>query len=372
MRYNWQQKDWPDFRYDIKVVEPVLWTYAEKTARLSGQLELLPPDQRTAAVIEILTAEAMKTAAIEGELLDREDVQSSIRNQLGLNPVPEVVHDLRVIGLGQMMADVRQTYSGPLSEEDLFRWHRMLLSYRSDLEQIGSWRQHEAPMQIVSGPLGRQKVHFEAPPSEAVPGMMIDFLRWFNRSSDELDRKLAPIRSALAHLYFESIHPFEDGNGRIGRAVAEKALSQALQAPAPFSISRAIEADKKAYYHALERAQRSNEVTEWLKYFLLTLIKATEDTEAEVLFIARKARYFDRFRDQINERQLKAIRRMFAEGPSGRTGGMNTRKYVGITGVSKATATRDLQYLQEIGALRPIGEGRGRRYELGLEPNQLS
>lgn len=369
MRYNWQQDNWGKFTFDLSAVESHLLLYTEKTAHLTGMLRALPEHLRSEAVVNLMTAEALKTSEIEGEFIQREDVMSSIRNNLGLNPVPEIVHDLRAIGLGQMMTEVRKTFAEPLNHNDLFLWHRLLLSYRQDLQAIGQWRQHAEPMQIVSGPMGRQRVHFEAPPSQAVPGMMEEFFAWFNRplTGQEAGNRNAPVRTAIAHIYFESIHPFEDGNGRIGRAIAEKALSQGLGAPAPFSLSSAIESDKKAHYAALERGQQSNDLTLWLEYFVPTVLTAVEQAENFIVFIIRKARFFDRFRDQLNERQSKAILRMFAEGPAGFSGGMNARKYCGITGVSKATATRDLQFLQQIGALLPTGSGRSTRYELNLD-----
>ncbi len=366
MPYNWQQKDWTQFTYDLTEVEPLLLLYREKTAHLSGLLRALPEILRSEAVVSLMAAEALKTAEIEGEILQREDVMSSIRNNLGLNQTPEPIYDLRAIGLGQMLAAARKSFATALDKEELFLWHRLLLSHVSQLTFIGRWREHPEPMQIVSGALGRQKVHFEAPPSTAVPVMMEDFIAWFDRTmpSNNSSMPSALVKSAIAHIYFESIHPFEDGNGRIGRAIAEKALSQGLGAPVPFSLSGAIESDKKAYYSALERGQQSNDLTFWLHYFVPTVLKALEQAESLILFLVEKARFFDRFQDKLNERQLKVIRRMFAEGPSGFEGGMNARKYVGIAGVSKATATRDLQYLQQIGALLPSGGGRSTRYRL--------
>lgn len=368
MHYNWQQNDWPNFTYDLVPIEDSLLVYLAKTARLQGMLLALPEALRGDMVVDLMTMEALKTSAIEGEHISREDVKSSIRNNLGLNAAPEIVHDLRAKGLGQMMTAARRIFSEKLTAEHLFDWHRLLLSYREDLGSIGAWRQHAEPMQVVSGAMGKERVHFEAPPSATVPGMMAAFIEWFNQTAPVQagDHKFPPVRAALAHLWFESIHPFEDGNGRIGRAVAEKALSQGLGAPVPFSLSQAIEADKKAYYHALEQAQRSNRLTAWLQYFVPATLLALEKSEAEIVFTVQKAKYFDRFRDAFNERQTKAIRRMFEAGPEGFQGGMNARKYSGITGASKATATRDLQQLQQIGALAASGGGRSTRYALQL------
>ena len=269
MKYNWQQNDWPRFQFELSELQSHLIKYLEKTAHLGGILKALPEELRLEAVVDIMTAEALKTSEIEGEFIERSDVKSSILNNLGLTEKPKPVYDLRAKGLGKLMAAVRNTYAEELTQEHLFSWHEMLLSYREDLESVGQWRQHSEPMQIVSGPMGKEKIHFKAPPSEIVPSEMKRFLQWFNSTSP--DQKTAiesgPTRSAIAHLYFESIHPFEDGNGRIGRAVAEKALSQNFSSPVPFSLSKTIEANKKDYYRNIEKAQRSNEITGWMEYF---------------------------------------------------------------------------------------------------------
>jgi Fic family protein len=190
------------------------------------------------------------------------------------------------------------------------------------------------------------------------------FLLWFNESQDSIKKPI--MRAAIAHLYFESIHPFEDGNGRIGRAIAEKALSQNIGRPVLFSLSKSMEAKKKAYYDALQKAQRSNEITEWMHYFVNTVLEAQIDAEQEIEFTLKKAKFFSQYQDQLNDRQQKGIRRMLEEGPNGFEGGMNARKYVGITGTSKATATRDLQDLVQKEIFTPIGGGRSTRYELKL------
>ena len=214
-------------------------------------------------------------------------------------------------------------------------------------------------MQVVSGLVGKTKVHFEVPPSPRVPNEMNAFIRWFNSTGPGGKQaiKLAAVRAAIAHLYFESIHPFEDGNGRIGRALSEKALSQGLGYPALLSLSKSIEANRKKYYDALKAAQRANEISDWIAYFVHTVLEAQTDAENQIDFVLKKTKFFDHFASQLDERQTKVIRRMLEEGPQGFAGGMNATKYIGITGVSKATATRDLQHLQDIGILRRVGSG---------------
>jgi Fic family protein len=361
--YNWQRAHWPQFRYNLSGLEEPLLAFADKAGQVSGMLKSLPEGLQTEALLDVMISEALKTSEIEGEYLSRPDVKSSLRNQLGLNTVPEKVNDPASAGAAELMVAVRTTWARPLTREMLLSWHRMLLKNQENLA-VGGWRTQGDPMQVVSGPVGRRKVHFEAPPARQVPREMAAFIRWFNASGTEI--RQAPVRAALAHLYFESIHPFEDGNGRIGRAVAEKVLSQGLQRPVLLSLSRTIEARKHAYYEALETAQKSAEVTPWVRYFTGVVLEAQTATEKQIDFILRKARFFDACRHHLNERQLKAVRRMLEEGPEGFVGGMNARKYQALTKTSKATATRDLQDLAESGVLVPIGGGRSTRYELKL------
>jgi Fic family protein len=365
MTYNWQQKDWPEFAYDIQGIESLQLSFMEETGRISGMLHALNDELQLETMIDLMVSEAVKTSAIEGEYLSREDVTSSIRNNLGLNPIPDTVRDKRAQGIGKLMVDVQQTFAAVLTQEQLFSWHTMLMSGNRHLH-VGAWRTHAEPMQVVSGALGKEVIHFKAPPSSIVPEEMERFITWFNDSAPGGSReiKMPVVRSAIAHLYFETIHPFEDGNGRIGRAIAEKALSQTLGRPVLLSLSRTIEADKKSYYDSLKNAQRSNEITQWIAYFAQTSLFAQQQARELVDFTLTKTKFFDRYNAQLNERQQKAIKRMFEAGVEGFKGGMNAAKYISITQASKATATRDLQHLAEIGALLPQGVGRSTRYLL--------
>jgi Fic family protein len=268
MTYNWQQKDWPEFRYDLSGVDDALLAFAERTGRVSGLITGLPEDAQTEAIVDMMVAEALKTSAIEGEYLSRKDVMSSIRRNLGLASDAKESGDRRAQGAAALMVDVRKSFAAPLSEKKLFEWHRMVMA-GSRIMQARQWRTHAEPMQVVSGPVGKEKVHFQAPPSSHVPGEMKQFIAWFNETGpggrNELKKPV--VRSAIAHLYFESIHPFEDGNGRIARAIAEKALSQGLGRPVLLSLSRTIEANRKQYYAALQSSQQSNEITPWIRWF---------------------------------------------------------------------------------------------------------
>lgn len=361
VKYNWQQQDWPEFKYNLLGVEDLLLSFSEKAGRVSGILEALPEETQQDILIDTMLAEAIKTSEIEGEFPNRKDVLSSIRKNLGLHNAVEHIKDKSAVGLGELMIDVRKTFKEPLTQEKLFAWHRMLLGENTSIE-IGKWRTHEDSMQVISGAMGKEKVHYEAPPSSTVPKEMQYFIEWFNDTAPGGTKEIrkAPVRAAIAHLYFETIHPFEDGNGRIGRAIAEKALSQTIGRPVMLSLSRTIEANKNAYYHSLENAQQSNEVTPWVDYFVYTLLAAQNEAEIQIDFTLKKTRFFDRFKGQLNERQLTVIKRMFEEGPKGFEGGMNARKYIGITKTSKATATRDMQQLVEMGAFKLASEAGGR------------
>ena len=367
--YNWQLKDWPHFQFSLKNLEGGLLLFSEKTGWVSGMLEGLPDKARLDIVIDIILAEAIKTSEIEGEFPNRKDVLSSIRKNLGLHVSTEHIKDESAAGLGELMINVRNTFKEPLTRETLFAWHKLLMSKNNRIE-IGKWQTHKEPMQVVSGAMGKEKVHYEAPPSERIPAEMKAFIAWFNETGPggKSEIKSAPVRSALAHLYFETIHPFEDGNGRIGRAIAEKALSQTIGRPLTLSLSRTIEARKNEYYKALEKAQRSNEVTPWLEYFVGIALAAQIEAEEQIDFTLKKTKFFDRYKNQLNERQRTVLKRMLEEGPKGFEGGMNARKYTGITKISKATATRDMQHLLEIGAFVPAGKagGRSTSYKVNL------
>ena len=255
MMYNWQQSDWPDFKYDASQIDELLIGFAQKSGKSTGLLEALSDDSQQEAVIELMVAEAIKTSEIEDEYLSRKDVMSSIRKNLGFTTNINKVSDLRAEGASELMISVRENHDQPLSEQMLFNWHKMIMKGSKGIN-AGQWRAHEDPMQVVSGSIGKEKVHFEAPPSKRVPGEMQQFIKWFNDTAPGgvHEIKKAPVRSAIAHSYFETIHPFEDGNGRIGRAISEKVLSESMGKPALISLSRTIEANKSDYYDALKEA----------------------------------------------------------------------------------------------------------------------
>jgi Fic family protein len=367
--YNWQQDDWPRFQYDLKSIQETLIAIAEKSGVISGKLSHLSDELKMEAQINLMVEEAANTSEIEGEFISRIDIRSSIKNKLQLNPEKIHVQDKRAKGIVDLMFSVRQTFKKPLSENQLFDWHLQLFvgTVNPNL-RVGYWRTDEEPMQIVSSRRGKWIVHFEAPPAKSVPEEMTQFIRWFNETTPGKSRPIhyAAVRAAIAHLYFESIHPFEDGNGRIGRALAEKALSQGFGFPVLLSLSQEIEAHKKSYYDALHAASKSNEISEWIDYFVNLVLRAQMNAEKQINFIFKKSVFFDRYQNQLNDRQIKVLKRMMDAGIKGFEGGMSARKYMKIADTSKATATRDMHYLVEIDIFRAIGSGRSVRYELNL------
>ena len=367
--YNWQHADWPQFRYQIDhEIEQNIYRFMEVAGKTSGLVQGLPENIQIDTMIDLMVIEAMKTSEIEGEYLSRKDVLSSIKKNLGIQGSSHKIKDKRAEGMAKLMVAVREAFVSELTENTLSEWHKLIFNGNNKIN-AGSWRAHHEPMQIVSGAIGKEIIHFEAPPSDQIPKEMSRFIDWFNSTvpgnKNAINQPV--VRSAIAHLYFESIHPFEDGNGRIGRAISEKALSQTMNRPLLFSLSKTIESNKNQYYEALKEAQRNLEITPWISYFIDSVIKAQKEVEEQILFTLQKSKFFDEFALKINDRQQKVLRRMFQEGPDGFKGGMTTKKYVSITKTSKATATRDLQFLVSIGALISFGEGRGRKYKLESE-----
>ena len=287
-----------------------------------------------------------------------------LRKQLGIATDERRVRPAER-GIAEMMVDLCRSFAEPLSEKMLFRWHRMVMSGSHNLRDVGGYRRGPEPMQVVSGSVHDPKVHFEAPPSSRVPSEMKRFIDWFVQTAPGGEKALPALtRAGIAHLYFESIHPFEDGNGRIGRAVAEKALAQSLGQPTLTALAATILARRKSYYEALEAANKENEITRWLMWFAGVAVEAQRRTIALVEFLIDKTKLLDRLKGQLNARQEKALLRMFREGPEGFRGGLSAGKYSTITGASPATTTRDLADLVVKGALVREGERRHARYRL--------
>ena len=362
--WNWQQDDWPEFRYNSAKLTALEAEFLRNSGIFTGAIKHVTEDDRQQLIIELISDEALNTSEIEGEILNRGSLQSSIRRNFGLatdnRKIPAAEQ-----GIAQMMVELYRQFDKPLSNDLLFHWHELLMNGRHDIKDVGCYRTHESAMQVVSGPLHDPKVHFEAPPSKTIPAEMKRFVQWFARTAP-CGKSPLPIltRAGIAHLYFVCIHPFEDGNGRIGRVVAEKAISEGLGQSTLVALSQTINRARKSYYMMLECSNKHNDITAWLVYFAQVVIEAQSQAQSMVEFLIAKTKFFDRLRGQFNERQEKVIVRMMREGPAGFKGGLSAENYLRITGTSRATATRDLQDLVEKKALVRVGNLKSTRYHL--------
>ena len=274
MTWNWQRPDWPKFSWDQERLKRAEEVFLVQSGVVEGVVRHLDEADREQLTIEAISSEALTTSEIEGEILDRASIQSSIRKQLGL-PTEEWRATPAERGVAELMVDLYRSFAQPLSREVFFRWHRILLGGRRDMSDVGHYRTSNEAMQIVSGPIHLPRVHFEAPPSSEVPEQMEQFIAWFNRTApDGADSLPGLTRAGIAHLHFESIHPFEDGNGRIGRAICEKALSQRLGRPTLTALAATMLLRRKAYYTALEAGSKYVKITSWITWFAGTTIIA--------------------------------------------------------------------------------------------------
>jgi len=364
MTYIHEKPDWPGFTWDSEILSPKLSALRYREGELLGRMKSLGFDLRTEASLNTLTNDVVKSSAIEGENLNPDEVRSSIARRLGIETGGLIPTGRDVDGVVEMMLDATQQHDQELTAERLYAWHAALFpTGRSGMRLItvGEWRTPETgPMQVVSGPIGREKIHFEAPDAERLDTEMAQFLDWFNATSN-IDPVL---KAGLAHFWFVTIHPFEDGNGRIARAIADMSLARADASKERFySMSSQIERERKSYYDCLERGQRGDlDVTDWLSWFLNYLDRAIEsasDTLASVLY---KARLWEKInRQPVNERQQLIINRML----NGFKGYMNTSKYAKLAKCSTDTALRDIRELlnRDILVKNP-GGGRSTSYRL--------
>jgi Fic family protein len=364
--WNWQQADWPDFRFERGKLDPMEAQFLQQSGVFSGCIRHISEGDREQITVELISEEALNTSEIEGEILNRDSLQSSIRRDFGLatdnRKIPPAEH-----GISQMMVALYREFDAPMCDSLLFRWHASLMNGRRDLANIGGYRTGPNPMQVVSGPLHDPKIHFEAPPPTGIQAEMDRFMQWFNRTSPGGEAPLPILtRAGIAHLYFVSIHPFEDGNGRMGRAVSDKAISEGLGHAPLIALSLSINRGRKTYYELLERSNKGTEITAWLVYFAQTVLDAQAHSQELVEFLIAKTKFYDRLRGQLNARQDKAIARMMREGPGGFKGGLSAENYIRLTGTSRATATRDLQDLVQKEALLRTGTLKGTRYHLPI------
>jgi len=310
--------------------------------------------------------EALNSSKIEGEVLNRESLQSSIKRNFGLMESGNKNFPAE-FGIAEMMVDLDKNFNVPLSDQMLCNWHDMLMNGRRDLQNIGSYRTHEEAMQIVSGSIGKSKVHFEAPPSRIMQKEMAQFVKWFNSTSPKGAKTLPALtRTAIAHIYFVCIHPFEDGNGRISRAISENALLQSLESPVLMTLSQTIQRNKKDYYNNLEISNKGCDLTTWITYFAKTILEAQDDTIQLLDFIINKTKFYDKYKNKLNARQDKVIARLLKENISGFVGGLSANNYMSITKTTASTATRDLQDLVQKNILKKAGSKKTTRYYLNF------
>jgi Fic family protein len=362
MSWVWEHKNWPNFEYDAAALLEYEKIFYTNTGIILGVFSHLESNNLEHLKIDILTQEAVSTSSIEGEILQRASVQSSIRKHLGLK-TDNIKIPANAAGVAEMMTDVYLHFDKPLANETFFNWHSMLMNGRRDIETIGNYRKHEDAMQIVSGNLNAQRVFYEAPASKNVPIEMAKFIDWCNGNLNNIS---IIALSGIAHLYFEIIHPFEDGNGRIGRALIEKLISQKMKTPALNSFAKVIDQNKRAYYDALQSCNNSLDINEWLQFFSKMLLESQQYSIKMVNFIVAKTKFFAKYQTVLNARQEKVLLRVFEEGLEGFKGGLSAANYKTISATPAATATRDLQELLNLNALSKTGNLKGTRYFLNL------
>jgi Fic family protein len=368
MSWNWEQAKWPHFYYKVESLPALDRKFLQGAGGIVAVLNHFDEEAKKQFIVELLSVEGLKSASIEGEVLVRESLQSSIRRNFGLQIDQKKKSTDSEKGMADLMCNVYETYKKPLTHAMMYEWHDLLMHHRTNLESLGSYRTHHEPMQIVSRQYGDPTVYFEAPPSSIVKKEMSAFIDWYN-SWDVKDSILG--RASQVHVYFESIHPFEDGNGRIGRALVEKALSQYLGHPTLIAISQVIEARKKEYYFQLGQCNKTLNMTNWVSFFSEVILQAQENSIRLINFLVNKSKLMIAMADKLNERQEKALLRIFAEGIDGFAGGLSAENYISITKASRATATRDLADLIDKNALVKTGQLRHTRYWLPFINNEL-
>jgi Fic family protein len=362
--YIHHRSDWPEFKWDQAGLADQLGAVRHRQGLLIGRMEAIGFRLREEAVLDTLTQDVLKSSEIEGEILAKDQVRSSIARRLGLDIGALTPSDRRVDGVVEMMLDATQKFEDALSEDRLFGWHAALFpTGRSGLSRIkvGAWRDDRSgPMQIVSGPIGKERVHFEAPVAARLPTEMSLFLDWFNGPSS-LDPVL---KAALAHLWFVTIHPFDDGNGRIARAIADLALARSERSSNRFySMSAQIQLERNDYYNTLERTQKGSvEITRWMGWFLGCLDRAFRGAEITLASVLRKARFWESHAGEpFKERQRKVVNRLL----DGLEGKLTSSKWAKLTRCSQDTAHRDIVDLLERGILaKEAPGGRSTSYAL--------
>lgn len=373
-KWAWQDNNWPSFKYDNALIDPLENTFWCESGKLWGATAHLSRNNQMDFRIGIMSDEAIFNADIEGDFLDRDCVQRSLKRHFGLEKHGRDLgmKHMAADGMVDMMLDMHGQVELPLSEKNLLYWHALLFAGREYNINIGSYRTGAEPMQIVSGSIYAPKVHYEAPPSGQLRQEMQAYVAWYNQSMCNKKASLPPLtRAAIAHLYFELIHPFEDGNGRIGRVLVEKVLGQALGYPALIALSSVLQLHQKRYYAAIAAANTSLDITEWILFFSEMILESIRYSCDMVVFFIHKTRTMMQFKNQLNMRQIKVLNRMYAAGPNGFIGGLSAGNYSALTRASRATVTRDLSELVGWGILTKVGERRHSRYTLSIQFGML-
>ena len=365
-RYIWQHPDWPHWVYDHRRLTPLLAQVHLAQGHLMGRMHHLGLDLRDQATLRVLTQDVLKTSEIEGEKLNADSVRSSIAKRLGVDIGALAPTDRHVDGVVDMVLDATQRHHAPLTVKRLFGWHAAMFptGYSSLTKiRVGQWRDDaQGPMQVVSGPVHRQKVHYEAPPAHLLNLHMKDFLNWFN--ADQQDDPV--IKAGLAHLWCVTIHPFDDGNGRIARAVGDMALAQAEKSTQRYySLSAQIQRERKDYYDRLEATQKGDlDVTAWLEWFLACLLRAIQGAEETLATVLAKARFWQQWAGTpFNERQIALLNKLL----DGFDGKLTSSKWAAIAKCSQDTALRDITELLERGVLKK-SEASGRSTSYVVAP----
>lgn len=364
-QWIWQYEQWPDFQWDKAELADPLKAARHWQGRVLGLAGALAAPQSAEASVRLTTEEAVRTSAIEGEALDRAAVRSSVARRLGVPTAGLPAAPRHVDGLVEVLLDATQNHTAPVTLDRLCRWQAALFpTGQSGLTpiRVGSLR-GAAPMRVVSGPVGRERVHFEAPPNDLLATELSRFLDWLESPADTDGL----VRAGLAHLWFVTLHPFEDGNGRLARALTDLVIARDDGRDQRwFSLSAQLHRERESYYTQLETTQRGGlEVTRWLVWFLSQVRAAAEGATGLIEATVAKARFWQRFADaDLNARQRKVLNRMLDAEPAGFEGGLTNRKYVSLTGTSRQTAQRELAHLVDLGCLVPSGQGRGRAYVL--------
>lgn len=364
MTWNWQAKDWPHFIWDSDRLAQYERSFVLNSGVIIGSIQHVSSKDKQDLIVHFLSDEALDTSLIEGEHLNRDSVQSSIKKELGLSVDCEGAMPAEK-SIASMMTHVYQTISQPFTHESLYHWHKLLLGHSSRLEVIGAYRTHQESMEIISGPDYAKKIHFVAPPSAIVLHEMDRFIEWLEATSPSGRMPLPTLtRAGIAHLWFESIHPFEDGNGRIGRSISEKILSQGYPETTITVLAKTLLKNKNEYYKQLGKASITLDVNEWLLWFSEIVLEAQLNTHLWIRWLIEKSKFMRRAQNKINKRQEKMLLRLFREGPEGFSGGLSAKNYMAITGATVATTTRDLRDLVEKMLLKKTGERKSTRYYL--------